>query len=102
MEDTCIESAQRAYDRIIHLQSKHCVQEACLFTTTSGHVGSGPKSIRSGDVVCILIGCAMPLIMRPKDDGTHHIIGVVYVDGMMSGEFLGNKASYTDVDFVIS
>jgi hypothetical protein len=95
------EIARIAYDSITKLQSRHSDQEGCLFTTTSGYVGSGPKKIRSGDIVCILFGCAMPLVMRPRNNGTHRIIGAVYVDDIMSGEFLRDKASYTDSNFII-
>jgi hypothetical protein len=76
--------------------------EGCMFVTDSGYVGSGSKDIRCGDVVCVLFGCALPLVLRPQDDGTHKIISAVYVDGIMRGEFLENQMAYADVDFIIS
>ena len=38
--------------------------KGCLFTTTNGYVASANKETQSGDVVCILFGCTMPLMLR--------------------------------------
>jgi hypothetical protein len=72
------------------------VQRKCGWRTATS------RCIQCGDVICVLYGCALPLVLRPQDDGTHKIVCVAYVDGMMSGEFLENAADYVDMDFVIN
>jgi hypothetical protein len=44
----------------------------------------------------------MPLVLRPRNDGTHVIIDAAYMEGIMEGEFLQDKAQYTDTKFVIT
>jgi hypothetical protein len=70
--------------------------------TTNGYVASANKEAQSGDVVCILFGCAMPLILRSQNDGTYMTVDAAYVEDIMEGEFLQDKAHYTDTEFVIS
>jgi hypothetical protein len=73
-----------------------------LFSTETGYVGSGPKKLQHGDILCILFGCPLPLVMRIQTDKSYGIVGAAYVHGIMNGEFLRDKESYTDVDFLIS
>jgi hypothetical protein len=34
-----------------------------FFITKGGIIGLGPEKIKVGDMVCILLGCSMPVIM---------------------------------------
>jgi hypothetical protein len=68
----------------------------------NGYVAYSIKEAQVGDLVCILFGCAMPLVLGPQDDETYKIIHSAYVGDIMNGEFLRDKADYTDVEFVIS
>ncbi|KAH6872212.1 hypothetical protein BKA58DRAFT_381567, partial [Alternaria rosae] len=86
---------------IIRLLSNGESSQWCLFTTTSGYTGSAMRELQRGDVVCILFGCALPLILRPQPDGTHVIVDAGYVNGIMGGEFLRDKSQYTDTEFLI-
>ena len=56
-----------------------------LFTTIAGRVGLGGNSCRSGDLVCILLGCPTSLILR-QNGVTFQLIGEAYVHGLMDGE----------------
>ena len=58
-----------------------------LATLDRGFVVLGPGSCEEGDLVCILHGCSVPVILRPRSPGTGYIfIGECYVHGMMDGE----------------
>ncbi|TVY17426.1 Heterokaryon incompatibility protein 6, OR allele [Lachnellula arida] len=53
--------------------------------------GLGPHTAVSGDIVCILFGCSVPVLLR-KANLTHGefytLVGECYVHGMMDGEAL--------------
>lgn len=56
-----------------------------LFTTGFGYIGIGPRTLALGDRICVLLGCAVPLIIRTVGD-LHQLIGECYIHGMMNGE----------------
>ena len=62
-----------------------------LVTTHGGYLGLVPAGAIAGDVVAMLVGCDVPLLLRPvapkgeESDG-FTLIGECYVHGVMSGE----------------
>lgn len=65
-------------------------------------MGIGCRGIQKDDVVCILLGCYMPLIIRKMAD--HYLlVGNAYIYGLMNGEALqdiqGSKANVEDIIF---
>jgi hypothetical protein len=49
--------------------------------------GLVPDTAKNEDIICILVGCALPLVLRREED--HFIvIGESYVHGFMNGEIL--------------
>ena len=56
------------------------------FTTHRGHWGIGPDAMVQGDRLCSLHGAMVPFILRPRDDGTYHVVGECYVLEMMQGD----------------
>jgi hypothetical protein len=59
----------------------------CLFVTPRGYIGVGPPTVQKGDKICILLGCDIPLIIRPIDN--HYIVvGDCFVYGIMKGEVI--------------
>ncbi|KAI1868839.1 hypothetical protein JX265_006818 [Neoarthrinium moseri] len=61
----------------------------CFFTTATGYVGVGPSEAQPGDVVCVLLGCYSPLLLRPCYDESARkwkVVGPCYVQGLMAGE----------------
>jgi len=42
--------------------------------------------VKAGDVVCVLLGCTVPMVLRPVELGRYELIGDVYLDGIMFGE----------------
>ncbi|KAH7357235.1 heterokaryon incompatibility protein-domain-containing protein [Rhexocercosporidium sp. MPI-PUGE-AT-0058] len=57
-----------------------------MFTTEHSRLGQGMRSVRAGDVVCVLDGGELPYVIRPVDDGLYRFIGSSYVHGLMDGE----------------
>jgi hypothetical protein len=56
-----------------------------LIITANKLVGLGPWNAREGDLVCILLGCRYPVVLRRTADG-YTLVGEAYVDGCMNGE----------------
>ena len=61
-----------------------------LVTTHGGYLGLVPAAAIAGDVVAMLVGCDVPLLLRPAVKGEESdgftLIGECYVHGVMSGE----------------
>ncbi len=56
-----------------------------LVISDSKHMGLAPWDSEEGDILCVLLGCSFPVILRPTD-GNYMLIGEVYVDELMNGE----------------
>jgi hypothetical protein len=55
-----------------------------FFLSKAGFVGAAPWNSKEGDVVCVLLGCSYPVILRREDD--HYVlIGEAYIDDFMNG-----------------
>jgi len=50
-------------------------------------IGVAPETAEEGDYICVLLGCKVPVILRPVGD-KFKIIGDAYVNGFMNGEAL--------------
>jgi hypothetical protein len=60
-----------------------------LVTTATGHFGFAPSSVRPGDSVSVILGCSIPVILRPADpNGCYEVVGECYVEGFMKGEYI--------------
>ncbi|KAG7285789.1 hypothetical protein NEMBOFW57_008083 [Staphylotrichum longicolle] len=55
--------------------------------TQDGYMGLVPRFARKGDVICVPLGCRVPIVVR-KDGPTHIVVGDSYVFGLMRGEML--------------
>jgi hypothetical protein len=53
--------------------------------THDGYIGRGRELVKAGDIVCILLGCAVPMVLRPID-GHYELVAEAYVPGIMHGE----------------
>lgn len=56
-----------------------------MFISGSGLVGLAPWNAGEGDVVCALLGCRSPVVLR-RDGKGWVLIGEVFVEGFMDGE----------------
>ncbi|KAK4175799.1 hypothetical protein QBC36DRAFT_330579 [Triangularia setosa] len=57
-----------------------------LGITASKRVCLLPKLTEVGDKVALLRGGRVPMILRPREEGTMQFIGEAYVHGVMDGE----------------
>ncbi|KAK8201969.1 hypothetical protein M8818_005494 [Zalaria obscura] len=57
--------------------------------TSDGFIGVAPENTKYGDVICVLVGCPEPMILRKVADGDkeHYVVvGSCWVAGAMQGE----------------
>ncbi|KAK3681680.1 hypothetical protein B0T22DRAFT_472645 [Podospora appendiculata] len=60
-----------------------------LIVTDGGLLGMAPREARKGDVVCVLLGCSIPLVLREvPGEESFTVVGECFVDGYMNGEVL--------------
>jgi hypothetical protein len=58
-----------------------------FFVTKGGFFGLGPSLLQDGDLCCILLGCRMPLIIRPAPSTSYFkLLEASYIHGIMHGE----------------
>ncbi|KAI2637516.1 heterokaryon incompatibility protein-domain-containing protein [Xylaria nigripes] len=76
--------------RILQYLKNGVAKAERFFTTKEGYFGVAGQDINIGDVVCILLGCDMPLLIRPADESkdTFHLVGICFAPGLMDGESL--------------
>ncbi|MCJ1368621.1 hypothetical protein MMC16_007765 [Acarospora aff. strigata] len=56
-----------------------------LLTTAEGYIGLASEMAQRGDIICILLGCSVPVALRPV--GEHYkLVGECYIHGLMEGE----------------
>ncbi|KAF2451743.1 HET-domain-containing protein [Karstenula rhodostoma CBS 690.94] len=73
-------------------------QGRCIFKAGNDYIGLAPLGTRQGDIVCILLGCRYPVVLRAfqenQPDSTWQVFGPCRVPGIMSGEIIyGQKVS---------
>jgi hypothetical protein len=54
----------------------------------SGHIGIVPQHAAMGDIVAVVLGCTMPLVLRPIDVTRAAFVGESYFHGIMDGEMM--------------
>jgi len=73
----------------------HLSTQDCLNNTNpvlGAFVGLAPNETAQGDIICVLLGCKCPVILRSVEN--HYIlIGEAYIDGCMYGEALRTAAN---------
>ncbi|KAI1124343.1 heterokaryon incompatibility protein-domain-containing protein [Nemania abortiva] len=48
--------------------------------------GLAPQECKSSDIVCILLGCSVPVVLSKGPESSYKVVGEAYVHGMMDGE----------------
>ncbi|TVY13033.1 Heterokaryon incompatibility protein 6, OR allele [Lachnellula arida] len=73
-----------------------------LFISQTDILGLCPWNATVGDVICVLLGCRFPVILRPVE-GKYRLVGEAYVDGLMNGEAMAllEKGRYKLEEFEI-
>jgi hypothetical protein len=68
-----------------------------FFLSSSGTMGLAHEEALAGDLICVLLGCSVPVVLRAID--SHYIhVSDVYLDGYMSGRAVG-EADDGKLDF---
>jgi hypothetical protein len=62
----------------------------CLFVTSTGYLGAGPGTARTGDKVFLPQGCSVPLVIRPSGN-KFEVVADAFVCGVMQGEMFWGK-----------
>jgi hypothetical protein len=62
------------------------LQFRTLFVTQTGYLGLGPLTMQPTDMVCVLLGCNVPVVIRQQAPNRHVLIGECYMHGIMDGE----------------
>jgi hypothetical protein len=57
-----------------------------FFATKDGSFGLGPSLLQDGDVCCVVLGCRMPLVIRPTSTARYfRVLGPCYIKEAMYG-----------------
>jgi len=75
--------------------------DSYLFTTDSGYIGLAGSPIEQDDVLCVLLGCPFPVVLRAGDDGTYRLVAYTYTDDVPGTAFLQNNAEAEVEKFVL-
>jgi hypothetical protein len=57
-----------------------------LMIGKKGYVGFVPKMSQANDLIFVLMGCDIPLVLRPCKNDLYQLVGECYVHGIMNGE----------------
>lgn len=75
--------------REFRIFASHTLRGRVFFVIHGGICGVGHPNTRVGDIVAILLGCSIPVLLRPCENGdTYTLIGECFVSGIMYGELM--------------
>jgi hypothetical protein len=61
-----------------------------FFISRKGYMGMGPEIMEKEDMICVILGCNVPLVLRKVRD--HYLlVGECFVWGLMDGEAMRDK-----------
>ncbi|PMD52527.1 HET-domain-containing protein [Hyaloscypha bicolor E] len=61
-----------------------------FFISRKGYMGMGPETMEKEDMICVILGCNVPLVLRKLRD--HYLlVGECFVWGLMDGEAMRDK-----------
>ncbi|KAF7536302.1 hypothetical protein G7054_g4638 [Neopestalotiopsis clavispora] len=105
LEEVCLDASPSAYaggvdgvgadeanfaSRLTDCTSPITMQRK-LLVTAGGLIGMAPPHARKGDIVCVLLGCSVPVVLREVRTDPHLVytfVGECYVHGIMDGEIM--------------
>jgi hypothetical protein len=67
-------------------------QKRRAFVTKRGYLGIGPVHLEPGDSIVILLGAAVPFVLRNVDEEKYKLVGEAYVHGVMDGEYANDQS----------
>jgi hypothetical protein len=81
-----------AFHHWVHRASKG----SKILRTKSGYIGTGPRYMEEGDLICVLYGGQTPFVLRREAWGNYRFIGDCYIHGIMNGEALSMELDETE------
>lgn len=60
-----------------------------------GKLGLGSETMQQHDIVCILLGCKIPFVLRPASEG-YELVSQCYIHDIMQGELLEAKQNLSE------
>jgi hypothetical protein len=73
--------------RMFTMLASRAIAGRSFFVTADGYMGLSPLFAERGDLICVLLGCSVPIIIRKW--GTNYVVvGDAYIYGMMKGEVM--------------
>jgi hypothetical protein len=75
------------HERFISQLLRSC-EGRSYYVTQQGYIGLAPVETRVGDIICVLLGCDVPMVLRPIGPGKFSLVGECYCDGVMDGAAL--------------
>lgn len=71
-----------------------------LIVTQQGYVGMAPRYAKKGDLICVLLGCHVPIALRRVSGTTFEVVGECYMQGFMKGQALQDDHQLETFDLV--
>lgn len=72
---------------IMALAEHNHFQDHAFVTTDLGYFGVANTDTRVGDVICVILGCLSPIILRPMPtENVFQVVGCCYIHGFSDGE----------------
>lgn len=70
------------------LRSIRVLSRNASFIRTESSMGFTSRFAAEDDIICTLLGCSVPVILRPciEQPEFYHFVGECYIDGIMDGE----------------
>ncbi|KAI8627852.1 heterokaryon incompatibility protein-domain-containing protein [Xylariaceae sp. FL1651] len=86
-EEGQLSTSNRTFGRF---ENRVITQVNCrsILVLEGGFVGLGPRDTRTGDWICVILGCELPLVVRPAPEDRFTVVGQCYIHGIMQGEAL--------------
>jgi hypothetical protein len=53
-----------------------------VLVTDMGYIGSVHAHAKKGDLICIMDGCSVPIVLRPREGGGYIVVGNVFMYGL--------------------
>jgi hypothetical protein len=77
---------------------EECVWNRRLTKTSNNRMGLVPEETRKDDLVIILLGCSVPVVLRPVRN-CNKLISEAYIHGIMEGEAMREEGADEFQDF---
>lgn len=58
----------------------------CYVVLDNEYIGMTSAAVEETDVVCVVLGCPLPMILRPHSSGRFQVVGTTYIHGLMDAE----------------